>query len=76
MAATPSYWFARLGESADGAADHRRRICGEHPQLLLGAEVVVSLPRAAKPPAHGGAVALGQVLEDVSLLVALMPTSA
>ena len=42
----------------------------EQAELLLGPEVVVSLPGPAQPPTHRGAVALGQVLEHVSLLVA------
>jgi hypothetical protein len=38
--------------------------------------VIGQLPGRAQPALDRGPVALGQVIEDVSFLVAIMPTSA
>ncbi len=56
----------RGGRSGVGALE----LGGEEAKLLLGPGVIVSLQRSAQAPAHRGAIALGQVFEHVSLLVA------
>ena len=71
---TPTRHGERLGEAlrqGGGRPGVRAlELSNEDPQLLLGAEVIVSLPRPAHAPAHRGPRALGQVIEHVSLLVA------
>jgi len=49
---------------------------GKHAEALQRRRVVGQLPRGAQAALDGRAVSLGQVLEHVALLVAVMPTSA
>ncbi len=49
---------------------------GQAPQAVQRASVVVLGPRGTQLVLDGGPVALGQVVEDISLLVTVMPTSA
>ena len=46
------------------------QLCGEHAEPVQRGAVVVERPRLAQPSAHERAVALGEVMQDVALLVA------
>ena len=53
-----------------------RELGGESLETVGRGVVIGQLPGRAQPALDRGPVALGQVIEDVSFLVALMPTSA
>src|SRR3954454_19702220 len=67
---------SRPSQRGGGAGMAMGELVGERAELLERAIVVVERPRCPQAPLHERAVALGQVLEDIALLMAFMPTSA
>jgi hypothetical protein len=65
-----------LPERGGGIGPRLVELGGEQLESLLGEQRIGERPRRADPTADRVAIALGQQIADVALLVAIMPMSA